>query len=98
MSIAAYTSKSDRISIRLEPAIKQRIEQAAAIDHRSITSFIIASAAEMAEKILNRSEQLILSDQDWNKFYNALVNPQKPNKALKKAFDDYKHLNIKSDI
>ncbi len=98
MSIATDTSKTERISIRLEPAIKQRIEQAASIDHRSITSFIIASAAEMAEKILNKSEQLILSDQDWNTFFNALVKPHEPNKALRKAFEEYSNLNIKSDI
>lgn len=90
--------KSERISIRLESDIKQRIERAAAIDHRSITSFIIASAVDSAEKILKRGDQMVLSDEDWDRFYNALTKPPKPNKALKKAFADYSRRNIRSDV
>ena len=92
------STKSDRISIRLEPQIKQRIEQAAAIDHRSVTGFIIASAVASAEEVLKRSDQMVLSERDWNIFYNALVKPPKPTKALKKAFADYRKMNIESDV
>ena len=92
------TNKSDRISIRLEPDIKQRIEEAAAIDHRSITSFIIASAVASAEEVLKRGDQMVLSDRDWATFFKALTSPPKPNKALRKAFADYRKLNIQSDV
>ncbi len=92
------SAKSDRISIRLEPEIKVRIEQAAAMDHRSLTSFIIASAAAMAEQILKRGDQMALSEQDWNTFYNALVHPPKANATLKKAFASYNSMNIASDV
>jgi len=98
MDIATDTHKTDRISIRLEPSIKQRLEQAAFLDHRSLTSFIIASAADMAERILDRNEQLRLNEHDWNLFFNALGKPSKPNQALKQAFDNYKNLNIISDV
>lgn len=98
MGVAVQTNKSDRISIRLEPVVKQKIEEAAAVDHRSLTSFIIASAAEMAEKILKRNEQMTLNENDWDTFFNALINPPKPNKALKDAFRNYSNLHIKSDI
>ncbi len=92
------SQKTERIDIRLDYKTKLRIERAAAIDHRSITSFIIASAIESADEILQRGDQMVLSDKDWNKFHNALTKPQKPNQALKKAAAKYKSLNIKSDV
>ncbi len=90
--------KSERIDIRLDLKTKQRIEKAAAIDHRSITSFIISSAKESADRVLQRGDQMVLSDKDWNTFHNALSQIPKPNKALKKAAARYKTLNIESDV
>jgi uncharacterized protein (DUF1778 family) len=92
------SQKTERIDIRIDLKTKQRIEKAAAIDHRSITSFIISRAIESADEILQRGDQMILSDKDWDKFHIALTKPQKPNQALKKAAAKYKSLNIKSDV
>lgn len=86
--------RSERINIRLAHGTKQKIEQAAALDHRSVTSFIIASAISSADEILKRNEQITLSDEDWDIFYNALINPPKPNEALKKAFIEHKGMKI----
>lgn len=90
--------KSDRISIRLDHDIKKKIEEAARIDHRSVTSFIIASAIESAEEILKRGDHMVLSESDWDIFHNALNNPPKPSQSLLKAFTDYKDMNIQSDV
>lgn len=91
--------KKDRISIRLDHDTKRKIEQAAAMDHdRSVTSFIIASAVESADKILARGDQMVLSERDWDTFYNALTNPPEPNAALKDAFAAYKKMNIRYDV
>ena len=95
---AVEKTKSERISIRLDHDIKQRIEQAAAMDHRSITSFIIASAVASADEILKRSDQMVLSAGDWDLFYDALSNPPAPNAALKSAFAIYKEMDIRSDV
>lgn len=91
-------TKAERISIRLDEETKQKIELAAAIDHRSITSFIIASAVASADAILKRGEQMVLSEQDWDTFYQALLNPPKPNAALKNAFATYQKMGIQSDV
>lgn len=90
--------KPERISIRLNHEIKHKIERAAALDHRSITSFIISSAIESADEVLKRDNYISLSEKDWDIFYEALNNPPKPNKALRKALADYKNADIKSDI
>lgn len=91
--------KTDRINIRLEPEIKKRIEKAAELDHRSITSFIIASAVDSAERVLKRNSpnQISLSEKDWDIFMSALENPPKPNAALRKAVLNYRKRNKKDD-
>jgi uncharacterized protein (DUF1778 family) len=90
--------KSERISIRLDADAKRKIEQAAMLDHRSITSFIIASAIESADEILQRGDHMVLSDSDWDIFYDALNHPPQANKVLRQAFAEYTDMNIKSDI
>ena len=40
-------------------------------------------------------ERLILSDQDWEMFSAALVNPPEPNAALQKAFASHDRLIVK---
>ncbi len=90
-------SKSDRISIRLDAEAKKRIERAAALDQRSVTSFILASALQSANLLLKENEEVRLSERDWDRLMDALENPPKPSKALKKAFADYAKRNIRSD-
>ena len=90
--------RSDRLSIRLEPDIKQRIEAAAALDHRSVTSFIIASAIESAERVLKRDEPMQLSERDWETLMDAIDDPPKPNVVLKRAFASYAKGKIRSDV
>jgi uncharacterized protein (DUF1778 family) len=90
--------EGDRISIRLKSTVKRRFEKAAALDDRSLTSFIIASATEKADNILKSDEQMTLNQQDWKLFFNALANPPKPNAVLKKAFEKYQKINIQPDV
>ena len=40
--------------------------------------------------------QLVLSDQDWEIFSAALVNPPEPNAALRKAFVSHDRLIVKT--
>jgi uncharacterized protein (DUF1778 family) len=90
--------KSERISIRLDYDIKQKISEAAAIDHRSITSFIISSAIDSAKKILDKNNYMHLSEKDWGIFYNTLNNPSEPNDALRLAYASYKNISINPDL
>lgn len=91
------SKKSDRISIRLDRDTKQKIERAAALDHRSMSSFILDSIMKSADKVLEHTEQMVLSKKDWEVFYKVMTNPPKPNKALRKAWENYKKMNIRSD-
>jgi uncharacterized protein (DUF1778 family) len=77
-------AKNERISLRIDRHTKELIEQAAAIDHRSLTSFIIACAKEHAEQLIERETSIRLKKREWDRFMCALKNPPKPNAALKK--------------
>jgi uncharacterized protein (DUF1778 family) len=77
-------SKNERINLRIDRHTKELIEQAAAIDHRSLTSFIIACAKDHAEQLIERETTIRLNKRDWDRFMQVLDNPPKPNAALKK--------------
>jgi uncharacterized protein (DUF1778 family) len=81
--------KSERLNLRLDEISKKKIEQAAAVLQSSVNSFIIATVLEKAEEIIQRHEEMILSDRDRDIFLDALVNPPVPNEALRKAFQEY---------
>lgn len=77
-------SKSERINLRIDRHTKELIEQAAAIDHRSLTSFIIACAKAQAEELIERETSIRLKKHEWDQFVSVLENPPKPNAALSK--------------
>ncbi len=77
-------AKDERISLRIDRHTKELIEQAAAIDHRSLTSFIVACAKEQAQLLIERETIMRLKKQEWDRFMDALADPPKPNAALKK--------------
>jgi len=91
------TGKTERINLRVDSFTKKLIEQAAAMDHRSLTGFIIACAKVQAEQILAKEKLIRLNRRDWDNFIAVLSNPPKPNVALKRAFKRYRKANINSD-
>ena len=77
-------AKNDRISLRIDRHTKEIIERAAEIDHRSLTSFIIACAKKQAEQLIDRETTIRLKKREWDQFMSVLENPPKPNVALKR--------------
>lgn len=91
-------AKSERINLRVDGFTKEMLEQAAVINHRSLTNFIIECAKIQAEQILEREKTIRLSKRDWDKFIRVVANPPKPNAALKRAAKNYRAMKIKSDV
>lgn len=50
------------------------------------------NALESTDRLTSERERLILSDQDWEVFSEALVNPPEPNVALRKALATHERL------
>jgi len=78
-----------RIEFRPTPDQKQLFEQAAALQGRSLTEFLVASAEESARRVLREHEVTEVSGQAREVFMSALVNPPAPNAKLRALAQRY---------
>jgi uncharacterized protein (DUF1778 family) len=86
----ATEAKRDRMHLRLDVRVKRKLERAAAYEETSVSDFILATAVAAAERVIDSHEKITLSAKDWDLFHDALMNPAKPNWALKKAARRYR--------
>lgn len=79
-----------RIDARLSIDQKALFEKATLLGgFRSLTDFIIRSATEKAEHIIEQNEVIIATRKDSELFFNSILNPELPNKALSDAAERY---------
>jgi len=81
-----------RLEARVDPEIKALWQKAADLEGRTLTDFVIASVQAAACKVIEQHQILKLSVEDSEAFVNALLNPPKPNDALKAAALRYKQV------
>lgn len=84
--------RQDRISLRLSPQSKRKLERAAAHADKTVTDFVLDSALRSADAVLRDREAITLSAAEWERFSDALINPPAPNAALKKAFRAHRRM------
>jgi uncharacterized protein (DUF1778 family) len=90
-------SENARFDTKLPKSQKELFEYAASIGgFRTLTEFIISSAQEKANEILQKQEQVITTQHDREVFFEAMLNPAEPNEKLKKAAAKHKDLLSKS--
>lgn len=81
-----YSSeKSERLEARLSLQQKQLFQHAADLTGRTFTDFIISALQEAASKVIREHEVIGLTAKESKRFADTLLNPPKPNTALKKA-------------
>jgi uncharacterized protein (DUF1778 family) len=91
MSATAKLTGKTRFDARLSVQEKELFERAADLGgFRSLTDFIIKAAKKRAEEIIQETEQVLASKRDSEIFFNALLKPEPPNKALRDAAKRYK--------
>lgn len=84
------TVVKSRFDTRLPKSQKQYFEYAAMLGgFRNLTDFIVYSAQQQANKIVETHSAFLTSQKDKEVFFEAIVNPKKPNSALKKAASRY---------
>jgi len=79
------TQKAERLEARLSPDTKALFQEAAAIQGRSLTDFVVSSALEAARRTVRQNEWIELSRRDRMAFVEALLNPPTPNDRLQNA-------------
>jgi uncharacterized protein (DUF1778 family) len=66
---------NNRMSLRVRTVDKAKIMRASALSNTGMTDFIIRTAVEAAERVIERSERIELSKRDWDKMMELLDNP-----------------------
>ena len=84
------TQERDRITARVSRSIALKLQEAADLSGATLNQFLIQSALEKAEKIIDHEKTIHFSQTDAALFINMLDNPSKPNAALMRAFERFK--------
>ena len=80
------TARQSRIDIRTTTDAKKLIETAARYMGLTASSFILETAVERASCVLNRAQQMTLTEYQSKRFLELLDNPPEPHENLKKLF------------
>ena len=86
--MARAMEKRERLEARLSPEQKALLQQAADLQGRSLTDFVLSSAQAAAEETI-RANQIVLTARDSTAFVEALLNPPAPNERLRAAARHY---------
>jgi uncharacterized protein (DUF1778 family) len=84
-----YSSKGNRLQIRIDEEAYHILEKAARYQKGSLSRFVRDASLKEAAKIIHEHENLPLLDQDWSLLMKALSAPPKPNEALQRAYENY---------
>lgn len=75
--------KVERLSMRIDPPSKAKLERAAAYSYESVSDYVVSRALRAAEEDIQTREKVVLPESIWNAFYDALARPPKANAHLK---------------
>ncbi len=67
-------------------ALMEVLRRAAQLQDRTLTDFVVGAAQEAARKVIAEANVVRLSLGDQERFAAAVIDPPKPNAALKRAF------------
>lgn len=84
--------KHERFSARLSAAQKGLLQQAAAIEGRTLSDFVLAHAQEAARRTIREQAILRLSERDSIAFMQALLSPWEPDAALRADIQEMHNL------
>ncbi len=86
---AQERTKTPRFNIRMPEHVRALIDQAAALEGRSTSDFVLTSAVEKARATIESHERIVLSREESIAFAALLLNPPKANDKLRAAVADY---------
>lgn len=88
--VPADQVRTARLEARLSAEQKALLQQAAALSGRTLSEFVIASAQEVATRVLQERETIRLTRAEQIAFVNALLDPPAPNERLRRAAAAYR--------
>jgi uncharacterized protein (DUF1778 family) len=79
-----------RITARVSDRVRVTLEQAAELFGSTVNQFVVQSAYQEAQRVVERESVLRLSQKDARTVLSLFDNPPKPNKRLKDAVRAFK--------
>jgi len=74
--------KADRLELRLEPANRRLLDEAAAASSMSTSAFVLSHATEAARQVLADRTTFVLPDDRWDAFVELLEREERPMPGL----------------
>ncbi len=84
--------KNARFEARIAEPVLELLRQAATLQGRSLSDFVVSSAREAAEEAIARQEVIQLSLADQQRFAAGLTKPKAVAKPLKEAAKRHRNL------
>lgn len=98
MNAAVKEQKGQRFVARVTAADKQLFRRAATIEGRSMATFVIVHAREVARQVVNQSNLIQLNADQATRFVEALLaSPRPPTPAMVDSVRAYRK-SVKSDL
>jgi len=79
-----------RITARVSDNVRVTLEQAAELLGATVNQFVVQTAYQEAQRVIERESVIRLSQKDARKVLALLDHPPKPNKRLKDAVKEFK--------
>ena len=76
-------SRSERVDLRMTPAAKRTLQQAAAVANKTVSEFLLDSGLNAAFDALADRRVFQLDDARWEAFQTALSRPPRDNPGLR---------------
>ncbi len=84
----AGQTRSERIEARTTPGILALVKQAAEMQGRSVSEFVISAAEEAAKRAIEETQIVRLSAEDQKRFVASLLDPPDVAPAMKRASEN----------
>ena len=83
-------AKTERLEARITSRQKRLLSDAADLFGETVTQFVLRAAEERANMTLHDDNLFRLAEKDRVALIDALSNPPRPNKALRRGYRIYK--------
>lgn len=87
------STRTDRVDLRIDPAVKQRWQRAADLLGVPLASFVTMATMERADQTIRDQEMLVLTPEESEWFINYLMEETwEPSPALLRAAERHREL------